>query len=357
MEIIAECQGWQGGTLIDLGRFTRSHPPEEWDGRLLSAGPHTRAFNVTYRIQGTNDVYGSAGTFDPAVPLPFNLHAVNGWTDCRYFAGCSFVNEPGLAWDYTVDPANPRPPIYFNVYKHMLTDGTMRESRIQPTLDGTHMSAPQASDCGEHVYYSVEAVVGFGSFYAEEIISGRSEALEIMPTCATLEITLVSMYVYGVDDGAPCTIFADCAEDYEAYGVFWFGGSPLTWNNHCDNELCGGGSSSTYTIIDEATNYNWANMSLRKASGGFSRGNNVIRIPFRDQEKILWNFQLKDHDSSSADDSWCGFGINHNLLPKDYTLTELLTLDKDKVIRDRNFEIGSYGCDITLHLRGIPGTP
>ena len=53
LQIVADCLGRQGDTLIDLGRFTRSHPPAEWDGRLLTAGPDSGAFSVTYRIQFT----------------------------------------------------------------------------------------------------------------------------------------------------------------------------------------------------------------------------------------------------------------------------------------------------------------
>lgn len=369
LQISAECLGWQGGTLVDLGSFTRLHPPEEWDGRPLAAGPDDGAFRVAYRIEPTDPTetsagYGGGGVLNPTVPIPFNVRATDSWMDCRYptvgaDSVCTVVNEPGLAWDYEIDLTDPRPPLYFNVYKHIQTPGAGSERvyLYYTTLDGTHMRAPLGNDCGEHVYYSVKAVTRFDSIYGGETFSGRSEALEIQPTCVTLEITLVSLVVYGVDDGAPCTIFADCAEDYEAYGVFHFDRSSLIWNHHCDHGLCGGGTSSTYTLIDEASRYNWAAMSLRKGSGRFSRGNNIIRIPFRDRERVMWSFNLMDHDDASADGPWCGFGVSHDLLPKYYTLDEMLTLDEDKLYQDTNRDSGGTRCDILLHLRGIPGSP
>ena len=268
LEIIAECLGWQGGTLIDLGRFTRSHPPEEWDARPLTAGPDDDAFSVTYRIQPTTSDetsagYGGGGE-DPTLPIPFNLRATDTWADCRYLtvgygSVCSDMNEPGLAWDYTVDPANPRPPLYFKVY--ILADGASGRTLYHTTLDGTHMSSPRGG-CEEYFYYSVSAVVGFDPASGEEIESLPSEALGIPYTCVTLEITLVSLHVAGVHDGDPCTIFASCVNDYEAYGVFRFDGASVRWNNHCDgHRLCGSGS--TYTEVDEGSFHDWADMSLK----------------------------------------------------------------------------------------------
>ena len=44
LNIIVECLGWQGGELINLGRFSASHPRDEWDGRLLNATSDTGGF-------------------------------------------------------------------------------------------------------------------------------------------------------------------------------------------------------------------------------------------------------------------------------------------------------------------------
>lgn len=367
LEITAECLGRQGDTLVDLGRFTRSHPPEEWDGRPLIAGPDDGAFNVAYRIQpttseGTSAGYGG-GAGDPSVPIPFNVHVTESWTDCRYLSVgrgsvCSEVNEPGLAWDYTVDPADPRPPIYFNVYR--VEDGAGGSSLYHTTLEGTHMSAPRG-DCGEHAFYVVSAVVGFDPVSGMEIQSSVSEALEIQPTCGTLEITLQTLYVYSVLDGDPCTIFATCVNDYEAYGVVRFNDTLVRWNNHCDLNLCGGGSSSAYTEVDEGSSYDWADMSLQiVGEGSFAPGNNVIRVPVRDGEPVFLYFHLMDHDSGGDDVQWCGFGRRHTLLER-VSLAELPSINEDKVIQDGIHSSGGTvfgtGCDITLHLRGIPGTP
>lgn len=346
LEIIAECLGWQGGTLIDLGRFTRSHPPEEWDGRSLSAGPDDGAFSVAYRIQpttpdGTSAGYGGGGG-DPSVPVPFNVRATDTWTSCTPFpldlgSFCPIYNEHGLAWDYAVDPADPRPPLYFKVYK--VADRASGSSLYYTTLDGTHMSAPRG-DCREHASYSISAVVGVDPVSGLEIQSSVSESLDIRPTCGQLEVTLDTLHVSTVEDGDPCFHGGSCG-DYEAYGWFRFNGTPIIMFNHCDSGLCGGGSSSAYFVF----NYEF-------------HPNTVIRVPIRDGEPLYWSFELTDHDDHSPDDYMCGVRRIEPLLPA-RSLAEWLSIDQDVVYLD-NVHLTSGGfplCTITLHVRGVPGTP
>ncbi len=346
LELIAECLGWQGTTLVYLGRFTRSHPREEWDGRSLIAGPDDGAFSVTYRIQpttpdGTSSGYGGGGG-DLSVPVPFNVRATDTWTSCTPFplglgSFCPIYNENGLAWDYAIDPGDPRPPLYFKVYK--VAEGARGSSLYYTTLDGTHLSAPRG-DCGEHASYSISAVVGVDPVSGLEIQSSVSESLDIRPTCGQLEVTLDTLHVSTVEDGDPCFHSGTCG-DYEAYGWFWFNGTPIRMFNHCDSGICGGGSSSAYFVF----NYEF-------------HPNIVIQVPIRDGEPLYWSFELTDHDNHSPDDYMCGVRRIEPLLPA-RSLAEWLSIDQDVVYLD-NVHLTSGGfplCTITLHVRGVPGTP
>lgn len=353
LEIIAECLGWQAGTLVDLGRFTRSHPPEEWDGRPLIAGPDDGAFSVAYLIQpttsdGTSAGYGG-GAGDPSVPVPFNLRATDTWTTCTRFPFglppfCPIFNEPGLAWDYTVDPADPRPPIYFKVYR--VTAGAGGSSLNYTTLDGTHMSAPQdTTDCGLRNYYSVSAVVGVDPVSGEEIQSSVSEALEIQPTCGTLEIVLYSIQMSGIDDGV-------LNDDYEAYGWLTINNEfHVLWNNHCDHGSCGGGSSSAYTVMEDGITYHWRDMLLKISDGSwFARADNVIRVPIRDGEPLLLSFQFYDHNDYNSDYVICT-SRSSPILPA-RSLAEWLSTWETGSITTRG-----VGCRVEVFVHGIPGSP
>ena len=350
LQIVADCLGRQGDTLIDLGQFTRSHPPAEWDGRLLTAGPDSGAFTVTYRIQFTPAELsgGTTALEDPLLPIPFNLHATDSWISCRRVAGdlvlCGITAEPGLAWDYTVDRAAPRPPLYFKVYK-LAAVGAGR-TLSYTTADGTHMSAPRG-EC-ERASYVVSAVVGYGPapdpshprHLGPEIESFPSVPLELRPSgCGQLEITLVDMWVYG--------------GGYDAYGFFAFNSVPVVWNlGPCPGDtLCGGAPS--YTSVSETTAYNWGDLSLSVAGGAFGRGHNVFRVPIRDGDALQMNLQLLD-----SGDVWCGYLARraHTIMAA-RSLAEWLAVDQDLQAYNGatvTLGIGAIGCDINLHIRGIP---
>jgi hypothetical protein len=354
LEIIAECLGWQGGMLIDLGRFTRSHPPEEWDGRPLTAGPDDGAFSVTYRIQPTTSDetsagYGGGGEV-PTLPVPFNLRTTDTWTSCRPFtvgsgSVCSTRDEPGIAWDYEVDPANPRPPLYFKVSK-VVAIGSSRRFYFTTTLDGIHMSAPlDTANCETRTNYHVSAVVGIDPVSGVEIESSYSETLGIEPTCRILEIILYAVGVNHVEDGDLVHPF------YEAYGWLKFNNTLIRWNNHCDSGLCGGGTSSAYTVINRRE-YG-ANLFLSTPGGrSFSQSNNVIHVPIRDGEALNWQFQIMDHDDASADDLICSLRRSQELLPA-RSRAEWLSVDQYV----EYYDSGVSGCAFAIHVRGIPGTP
>lgn len=350
LDIVVECLGRQGDTLINLGRFTRSHPPEQWDGRRLTAGPDSGAFSVTYRIQTTPPEAYGGGAGDPSVPVPFNLRATDSWESCTRTASgrvlCTTADEPGLAWDYTVDPSAPQPPLYFNVYKQAAGGGT--SSLLYRTLDGTHMSAPRG-DC-EHASYVVSAVVGYGSAAdpahprrpRTEVQSSVSAPLEIHPaTCGQLEITLKELWVYDV---------TEVDNQWEAYGALWFNDTPVIWNGHCDSGGCLT-SGPSYTVVNQATLYFWADMFLSVGRGPMSRGHNVFRVPIRDGAPLQWHLVLWDHNDVGDDSTWCG-GRRVLTLPA-RSMAEWLSLDQDVTYNDPPAPLYD-GCAIYLHVRGIP---
>ena len=86
--------------------------------------------------------------------------------------------------------------------------------------------------------------------------------------------------------------------------------------------------------------------------------NIVIQVPIRDGEPLYWSFELTDHDNHSPDDYMCGVRRIEPLLPA-RSLAEWLSIDQDVVYLD-NVHLTSGGfplCTITLHVRGVPGTP
>jgi hypothetical protein len=125
LDIVVECLGWNGEILSRLGRFSRSHPPDEWDGRELTGRPGSGAFTITYKIfhtyvsedEGTllpaDDslaiIQGEWPLVHPDLPVPFNLRETDEWVYCftswaRGGSTCSIEGAPGFAWDYPPTP-------------------------------------------------------------------------------------------------------------------------------------------------------------------------------------------------------------------------------------------------------------
>ncbi len=287
LNIIVDCLGWQGDSLVDLGRFSRSHPPEEWDGRLLTAGPDEGSFSVTYRIEPTELAYGSGGSggagawplVDPRIPAPNNLRRTTEWDNCTREPGdyidCATESGPGFAWDYTVFPGAPRPPLFYQVYQRL-------ESESVPSVYidniGSWMNAP-LEVTGQHTYYSVSAVVGYDPFTHEAIQSPFSEELDIPALTGTLKITLVDMWPYG--------------HNVKGYGWLSFNGHVITWNDHCDPGLFRGclTSGPSYTVIHETTVYRWEDMFLKQGDEWLTH-NNVILIPISEGEPLRMNSSI-----------------------------------------------------------------
>jgi hypothetical protein len=366
LNITVECLAWRGEELVNLGRFTASHPPAEWDGRELRGQPADGAFLVSYRIDYSFHAADTAGAaawpiVDPAFPAPFNLHQTDSWSECTRTADdlttCASTDEPGLGWDYTPRPGEAR-PLRYQVYRRY-------EGGSVPVLYHTTTSpsttAPLATrDCDVTTYYTVSAVVMLDPVTGEDVQSPMSEEFVIPPHCAALEITLNTLWVYAVDDAFnPCGggPLDDCF--YEAYGWLTFNGHRITWNQHCDPPPGGGcliGGTPSYTEVGQTTNHNWSDFTLNHGDG-WRRGNNIIRIPIRDGEPLVLRFQFIDHDDGSDDDSWCATSGRRTLVMADarsqaewLAYDQLLTFD------------GSAGragnCLIDFHVRGIPaGAP
>jgi len=312
LEIQAECLGWQGGTLVNLGRFSRSHPPEEWDGRLLTASPPGSSFNVTYRINPVEPEEYETGYWpytDASIPPPFNLHTKEYYARCTgeppssdgILRLCNMVDQPGIAWDFNLPGGNPE-SLYFRIYVRRADEATPRHYYTQPE----NIPAPQilVEECGSSpVFYSVEAVVGSDPLSGEEITSPLSEELEVPPSCpGQLEITLEALHVYEAADGDPGTdvCFWDCGSTIEAYGWIQVGSKRIRWNSHCDpspgrNCITGGAS---FTSLPQGSIVNWSNEYLYTGSGG-GRNHNVFRIPIPEDRDLIFGFSFYDHDNHS----------------------------------------------------------
>ncbi len=373
LNIVAECLGWQGDALINLGQFTRSHPREEWDGRRLTAGPPDGSFSVTYRIQPFIETEGEVGSStwaltDPTVPTPYNLRTaldyrltppsgdpeegVSAWADA-----------PGLAWDYAVDPGNPRPPVDFRVYYR--TEGESTPIFYHQTYSGDNRTAPQKGDhCNETVFYSVSAVVGTDPSSGEIIESPLSAELEVPPSCITLEVTLISFtlnrdvhdgeYLYsnwGHNEGC----FDDCGATVEAFGAITFNDVLVRWNNH----FHGSSFATEYTSVQPGVPIQFADERL-DSGNGFGLNQNVIRMPITDGQALNLSFDFDDHDSGSSDDHFCG---SWSLPEQSATITVARgRSDEEWLAMEQDFTITDYvqdgvpqpqKCEITFHVRGV----
>jgi len=363
LNVVLVCLGWRGDELIHLGRFARSHPPEEWDGRSLVAGPDSGAFTVTYRINFSFHAADEGGhaawpLIDPRVPAPFNLRTAEDTSDCRLPPD---RREPGdpcqrtvLEWDYTPLEGAPGLPTSYKVYRR--SPGGIVPILYHTSVAATRSAPLATDDCHETVFYSVSAVVGNDPVTGEEIQSLLSDELEVPATCASLEITLESLWVYEVSDGDGCFHFTDCAADYEAYGWFDFNGHRIIWNYHCDPGFFEGCTyvGPSETVVTQATRHFFSNASLNTGDG-WRRNNNIIHIPIRDGEPLNFVFMLRDHDDWSADNFWCGMRTGRaEISLEGRSAQEWLGVDEDVTFDTAAGPRRGFGdCMIIYHVRGL----
>jgi hypothetical protein len=361
LNIIVECLGWQGEELINLGRFSASHPREEWDGRLLNATSDTGGFSVVYRInEGYETIDDPSGRtewplVDHTVAVPYNLRAIDGWRDCeRVGEGaftCADVAEAGLAWDYRSRP--DRPASAFKVYFRREGDDVPRH--YHTAIPESHTAPLAPGTCGTTTIYTVSAVVGTDPFTGESIESAPSIAFRLTAPCPALEITLRTVgAIWEVNDGFEGSPYH---EEYETYGWFSFNGAPIRWNNHpCDATFFSGCTytSPYYSLIGQ-TDYDMSRYMLNTGDG-WRRGNNVIRIPIADGQALSFGFQLWDHDTHTPDDLWCGDGDGRErTLVEGRSANEWLAFDED-VLFDRDDAGHAGGCSLRVHVRGVPAS-
>ncbi len=375
IEIVVECMGWQGDTLTNLGRFTRSHPPAEWDGRPLTASSPDGSFNVTYRIEAFIESEGEVGrsvwALEPAIPPPYNLRTAIDyrWTPPDGSPGTGTVAQisgPSLAWDFTAPGTRDWEPVDFRVYSQ--TETGYGRSFYYNTNSAGNLTAPQVSGgCNETVFYTVTALVreaGTGTIFE----SVPSEFLEVPATCGSLEITLNSFqlnrdahdgeYILG-SWGRHEGCFDDCGEEVEAYGWVEFNDFSFRWNRHCDG--CTMGRVSDTTSVRPLTPVRFDLEFLQSGGGSYGTNHNVIRIPVPAGGILNMEFHFYDHDGGSSDDSLCQSWA----LPERSSLIQVMRVRsaEEWLALDQDFTYTDYtqdgvpqtqACEITFHIRGLP---
>jgi hypothetical protein len=253
-----------------------------------------------------------------------------------------------LEWDYTTSAEAPDAPSAYKIY-HRAPGGGV-PILYHTTATGREIAPLATDDCNATVFYSVSAVVGRDPVTGEEIQSPLSEEFAVLPTCASLEITLEFLWVYGVNDGDPCTLFDDCRNDYEAYGWLDFNGHTIRWNDHCDTsffDLDGCAYvAPLYSTLGEASGHEWSAFNLNTGDG-WGRGNHVIRIPITDGEGLAFSFTLMDHDSNSPDEAWCGGTGRVVKFEPARSAAEWQAFDEVMEFDDLN-------CIIRYRVRGLP---
>jgi len=347
LEITAECLGRQGGTLINLGRFTRSHPPEQWDGRMLTSGPDDGSFSVTYHILPATDTSSSIGgedlhpLTDPLIPPPYNLHLTPDSYDCTLAPGgsiavCSHLDSPGLAWDYEVLPGS-RPVLYYKIHNRLEWE-TRPVDQYRTVLYEKY--AP-IHNLQLHYYYSVSAVVGFDPVTHDEIESPLSEEVDVPRINRTLRITLVDMWTYGFEG--------------DAYGWLSFNGQRAVWNEHWDTGAFGGGRLSMApftTTLAQATVYRWEDLFLNQGSG-YDRYNNTVLLQISAGEPVRMGLQLWEHHSFSDDQTWCYLPRSGRVLLEGRSIEAWAGFDQEVIIGDSSTR-DYLGCEIVLQIQAMP---
>ena len=326
LEVAADCSGWRGSDLVVMGGFHRSHPPAEWDGRELTAGPEDGAFQVAYRIQRSpsesSEAVGAAVEaldWDPYLPVPHSLETTTSWDHC-YTASwertCVTKPGPGLTWQWEPDRLTTERfnPSGFNIYKRLSGE---REPALYHTVSPPSMRGP-TGPCGETAFYSVSAVVrSHETFpgsrrprYVRE--SSRSEELEVTPTGCPgyVEVLLGPLKSYTVCDGMSCSYGARLSGVYghdpvEAYGWLDVGDVHIRWS--CQDCAHTPISSNLETTMGEFP------LSVRYPDlppTGFGPYNDRVRLPISDTGLVRIAFTFMDYDDVGGDDLWCQGAIS-----------------------------------------------
>ncbi len=343
LHLDVSCLGWQGDSLVELGRFRRDHASDEWDGRTLSAGPDDGGFTVEYRINRAPAGSGGGGgggsillpIIDPSIPAPFNVRAgyfevitdepVPGNPDLGVR---TIADQPGIAWDYEVDPANPRPPQFFNVYRQTPYS---EQSLAYSTPDGMTHVAPQDTDCDRDVSYTVTAVVGRDPVTGDPIESPMSEVYTVPQSCLFVHITLESFLPH---------------RSSSSYGWFRVNGRTLRWNFHADGGAILGSHGPSVTVTTPEVRVLGQDMYLFNRPGyGYQQNQATIEYPIHAGEPLNFSMAIYNHREIIGDDLWCQTpgGRGQRIL-------EGMTLEEWVAFGSRTLEFDYGPCGVTLYI-------
>lgn len=329
VEVEAQCLGWRGRELINLGSFRRSHPAPEWDGRRLTAdaGGFSVAYHIRPRVRERADEEIGA----PNLASPSNVRTATEWHECMVISPDLYWDtrhaETGIQWDWSFASQAGT----YRVYRRLPDES---EPSLYFTGEAPCRSAPlwraagTAWECTPRVYYSVIGVLaerdpGTG----DEVVSSRSSELEVASVggCpAFVQVRLDTLRAGTLDDGCAGFICSSTDRTVEAYGKINVNGLKFTWNLY-DPECPGGfGSGCVLPAVPETTSirsnrdYNWATMWLATSredgsavsigswhSRSYQQNNNFVVLAQFTNEPIEISVRFKDHDTSSGNDQWC----------------------------------------------------
>ena len=388
LPVRAECLGWRGGELVELGQAEGAIPVGSEDvvrvrGQIVA---HTGAFVLEYRLERD---FSSVPAFNPEVPPPTDLRLVNcketpddpACDRLRDFAGMVLV------WRWPAPPELvPDAPRFF-VEQDLVTGeyGQVESRYVWGRYRDRAISTPPIVRVGRdtYAYPLAECITGdmaysVSALDARGFVSPFSEPLFVEPRgCPAIEITLEELRVHWVDDGRSGFLgMGGRDRTMEAYGYFWLhyylpNGRDWTffeihWNKHSRPDLADGEDvPDTTAIVARDEPYRWSDFYLgwRGDPGilaepvGRARGWNLrsfgtnqntfrIHIPRGD---VLFSVHLEDHDGVSRDDVWCSPWWA--TLPGDRSVEEWLRTDEVFTLHDE--KEGQGECTVTIRVRGV----
>jgi len=343
LHIDVSCLGWQGDTLVELGRFRRDHPGAEWDGRTLNAGPDGGGYTVEYVINRAPTGSGGGGgegsillpIIDATIPAPYNVREgffevvtdepVPGNPDLGVR---TIATQLGITWEYAVDPANPRPPLFFHVYRETPYDEL---ALVYITPDGRTRGAPQTLDCDRDVSYSVSAMVGRDPVTGDPIESPRSEVYTVPSNCLYITVTLESFLPH---------------RSSSSYGWFSINGRDLRWNFHADGGAILGSHGPSVTVTNPEVRVLGQDMYLANGSGsGYQQNQATISYPIHAGEALNFSMAIYNHREIIGDDLWCQTPAGRG-----QRVLDGMTLEEWSVFGSRRLELDYGPCGVTLYI-------
>ncbi len=287
--------------------------------------------------------------------------------------------DPALIWDWAPNDAYTRETIDgFRVYLRSEGDAFGDSQAISLTWDDigdagayTQLFPIPLPPCNEPYAYQVTAFVAPAGG-GEERESPRSPTFRLeRPGCdppqVQVEITLISVDVRDVDDGVRfrCALFVLCVPVYDfvldAYGSGGFNvlhSDGLAQVDYGTNFLffthdCGGQGEA---FLIACTGFNPLEIGVSPGDEGTVRfedqqmvvcrgyasctdwgtGHNTFTVNVQDGDSIQFWFNLRDDDTGSPDDTWCG-------TDEDYSF-------ESEVDESVPFIIGPYSLDEWLNI-------